>query len=488
MADSAKQFLVIDENGKGHLPVRDSAEGPLNHAKMGGAWAALHAGFRGNVYEGPDKAQAIAKLKGLYEEENMPMPAEGTGHRGQMAAAEDLIYGRAILLDELPRAGGDGLRELPIALVGNWIYQGKPFSLTEDDLKTIVGNFSKRKNGEINIDYDHASEEPEVGRGGPIPSAGRVVRLRSDRVLHGGVEFTERAEQLIDKKEYRYFSPAIYRNYPDKQTGKDQGMTLHTVALTNTPFLEELPAIRLSEIDGEPRKEEAGNLKLETGGRNMDPIVATKLTDGKYQIARGTEVLGSVEIPQGPDEKAILGSFSERLGAKGKSEAEIKALVESAGKFLARETRETAHKLLASECVKDGKLDRDRMKVLARESKVGMEDFLAFEDAFAAVDEAVKGAKILPKDREYFVKVALSDIDGFKKFAEKAPKVIDLTVRGVGGEGLPGEGTKANPARGIEVDPQSIKLSDRAEAIAAERKIEFGEALKLARKELGATQ
>ena len=408
--------------------------------------------------------------------------------------AEDMIYGQAILLDELPRAGGDGLRELPIALVGNWIYKGKPFSLTEDDLKTIVGNFSKRKNGEINIDYDHASEEPEVGRGGPIPSAGRVVRLRSDRVLHGGVEFTERAEQLIEKKEYRYFSPAIYRNYPDKQTGKDQGMTLHTVALTNTPFLEELPAIRLSEIGGEIGKSKVENRNSGEGqpgligGTMAEKLVARPGENGRLEILKGTEVVGFIELERQVDEQPILAAFSERLGAKGKSEAEIKALVESAGKFLARETRETAHKLLASECVKDGKLNRERMKVLARESKVGMEDFLAFEDAFAAVDEAVKGAKILPKDREYFLTVALADVDGFKKFAEKAPKVIDLTVRGVGGEGLPGEGTKANPARGIEVDPQSLKLSDRAEAIAAERKIEFGEALKMARKELGATQ
>jgi hypothetical protein len=30
---------------------------------MGAAWAALHGGYRGNKYEGPDRSAAIAKLK-----------------------------------------------------------------------------------------------------------------------------------------------------------------------------------------------------------------------------------------------------------------------------------------------------------------------------------------------------------------------------------------------------------------------------------------
>ena len=75
MADSAKQFLVIDSDGKGHLPVRDSADGPLNHHLMGAAWAALHGGYRGNKYEGPNKAEAISKLKALYKSEGMELPS-----------------------------------------------------------------------------------------------------------------------------------------------------------------------------------------------------------------------------------------------------------------------------------------------------------------------------------------------------------------------------------------------------------------------------
>ena len=85
MADSAKQFLVIDSDGKGHLPVRDSADGPLNHHLMGAAWAALHGGYRGNKYEGEGKAEAIAKLKALYTSEGMALPSETNSELGIMS-------------------------------------------------------------------------------------------------------------------------------------------------------------------------------------------------------------------------------------------------------------------------------------------------------------------------------------------------------------------------------------------------------------------
>jgi hypothetical protein len=68
----AIRFLVPD--GK-HLPVTGE-DGKPDHHLMGAAWAALHGGYRGNKYDGPDKAQAVAALKKLYEEEKMDHPSE----------------------------------------------------------------------------------------------------------------------------------------------------------------------------------------------------------------------------------------------------------------------------------------------------------------------------------------------------------------------------------------------------------------------------
>ena len=70
-----------------------------------------------------------------------------------------------------------GLLRVPLAVTGKWVRGSTTFAITRQDLEDIVRNFRERQNGEINVDYDHASEMPEVAAGGPVPSAGRIVRL-----------------------------------------------------------------------------------------------------------------------------------------------------------------------------------------------------------------------------------------------------------------------------------------------------------------------
>jgi len=80
-------FLVVEDPEKTdtwHLPVR--VQGKPDHRLMGGAWAALHQGFRGQPYQGPDKAEAISKLRALYKSEDMPLPGEK--ETKEMAEAE----------------------------------------------------------------------------------------------------------------------------------------------------------------------------------------------------------------------------------------------------------------------------------------------------------------------------------------------------------------------------------------------------------------
>jgi hypothetical protein len=67
-------YLVSGKGGT-HLPVSNSSGEP-DHRLMGAAFAALHGGYRGNKYAGPNKAAAIAKLKAMYDSEKMAMPSE----------------------------------------------------------------------------------------------------------------------------------------------------------------------------------------------------------------------------------------------------------------------------------------------------------------------------------------------------------------------------------------------------------------------------
>lgn len=73
--EKAVRHLVTESDGTTHLPVTGE-DGKPDHNLMGAAWAALHGGYRGNKYQGPDKDAAIAKLKRLYESEGMKTPDE----------------------------------------------------------------------------------------------------------------------------------------------------------------------------------------------------------------------------------------------------------------------------------------------------------------------------------------------------------------------------------------------------------------------------
>ena len=197
-----------------------------------------------------------------------------------MLATQVEVTPRFVVTLHAPTA--DGLIRVPLAITGKWVRGATTFAITREDLESIVRNFRDRQNGEINVDYDHASEMPEVAAGGPVPSAGRIVRLnaperangsRESRVgsseapdsplptpysrflLYGWYEPTLRARELLHNREYRFISPAIAWGAKHKRTGKSQGTTLTSVALTNRPFLEELPQIRLSDPGFQPVNE-----------------------------------------------------------------------------------------------------------------------------------------------------------------------------------------------------------------------------------------
>lgn len=73
----ASHYLVVEDPEKPstwHLRVRN-ASGALDHGLMGAAWAALHGGYRGNRYEGPQAAEALRKLRALYAREDMETPS-----------------------------------------------------------------------------------------------------------------------------------------------------------------------------------------------------------------------------------------------------------------------------------------------------------------------------------------------------------------------------------------------------------------------------
>lgn len=77
-AHPSSHYLVVEDPNKSstwHLRVR-GMDGKPDHTLMGAAWAALHGGYRGNKYQGPQKEEALRKLMALYHSEGIPLPGE----------------------------------------------------------------------------------------------------------------------------------------------------------------------------------------------------------------------------------------------------------------------------------------------------------------------------------------------------------------------------------------------------------------------------
>lgn len=316
----------------------------------------------------------------------------------------------------------DGLVRIPLVKMGRWIKGALKFAITLADMAQIVENFRRRQNGELVIDYDHASEFPERAQGQPIPAAGwlRSIDDAPDPagVLWGEAEFTERARSLVKAKEYKYVSPALTWAARDKRTGEQQGCTLTSIALTNRPFLEDLPAIALSEAGWTLEKE------------NTMKATSVRLADGdemKYLV--------------------VCGECGKETSAEALPKPRMITL-------------------------NDIKRDKDGRYDFAALSEAG--DLIAPEVFLAQqvqidLDEAVKSGKITPAQRPAMEKFALTDTPAFREFIRTQKPQVDLNERGISGGG--GEGGDIR-----RLDQQ---ISEKVSAKLAENKhLSYGQAYK----------
>ncbi len=437
---------------------------------------------------------------------------------------------------------------LPVAVLGSWIKGKDHFTISKANLREMVANFDKRKNGQIQVDYEHASENPDVAMGQPVPAAGFIHELRANGVLKALVEFSPRARQMIVAKEYRFVSPAIDWAAKDKETGQPQGCTLTSLALTNHPFLEELPplpALQFSEhaqspftiqieetmlraiphpgailmtdlTEGEPPMtaeqkttalalaatilksgtaedhkkfmSEAG-LKLAeemSAAKKIDVdlseqpsddsddsedtlstaprLTLKKMTSGSrdghagafsdgHPVGYVTKAhLTSVAkkfAPPPADTDAVAASAAKRAESDLRSQlgieptvklSDAKGLIQTGLRLVGTEARSKAFsKLLADSIAADGTFDSGKATVIISSSAgvLTIEDYNQLHAAERQLSDAVRETQILPHQRRLYFKVAMGapvTAEEFSEFLKAAPKQVNLTTVGHGGD------------------------------------------------------
>jgi len=136
-----------------------------------------------------------------------------------------------------------------LARVGAW--HGHPHAdevITPEKLNSALNYFNTHyaaHGADLVVDYHHSSVTA-APQGGLAPAAGWVSRMEiraGGDELWGHVLWTAEAAARVSRREFRYLSPALRFSAPDRVSGEPVPMFIHSVALTNTPFLTELGSL-----------------------------------------------------------------------------------------------------------------------------------------------------------------------------------------------------------------------------------------------------
>jgi hypothetical protein len=426
-------------------------------------------------------------------------------------------------ISQLSAVPAEGLARIPILVTGSWVKGGREVSFTHDELCQAIDNFQKLANHDLNVDYDHACEDLERAAGEPTPSAGRILALDKPEefrdtghgtrdtgkpqppapssqprwILYGRYEPTARARTLIKNREYRYVSAAFAKEYPDRKTGEPQGLTLTSVALTNQPFLDELPEVWLSNSgirdsglgirEPEPRVPNpetrvSSRLSAEQGG-TMAKLTLRCSADGTHEAYDGDGKVGEIEHAHLCDYAAThvgnsshgslnargtgsqtlnadaYAAFASEVGAEGRSREEIRGLVTLALHPLKAEVT-----MLSEAIGADGKLDNSRLDSLDDSGKISRSAWRRAKDAEQRVQGAFNRGQITPAMMATGapLRLALSDGPAFKALIEDRPALVRTnSIVGIGGSGSEtGESPRQLFSRLVEEKKQQIMQTD----------------------------
>lgn len=231
----AVKYLVPDGE---HLPVTGE-DGKPDHRLMGAAWAALHGGYRGNKYEGPNKSEAISKLKAMYKSEGMDVP--------NAVLPESQIFANVTAIDEKGRVQlapyGDFLN---VDNKGNRVIQ----RFEKSDAENIVNDFNRlAKLPTRLLGLPWYIGHPDHPRFRNMHTDSRAyMRVKgleaADDGLYGNVHFGSAGKALLDEEAFHGHS-VNWRCIP---AGRDRGLpvfrpvALKSVGFTNDPVIPVMPA------------------------------------------------------------------------------------------------------------------------------------------------------------------------------------------------------------------------------------------------------
>lgn len=132
------------------------------------------------------------------------------------------------------------LIKVPVAKVGSWKHPlWGEVKFSSEDLDVILTNFKNNELGfEPPIYFGHSTDDGK-------PAQGFLKKIeREGDLLFGYWAVHKETYRLVEDGVYRYSSAELFLDYPSKKTGKKIGKVIYGMALTNIPYVPNLPKIQ----------------------------------------------------------------------------------------------------------------------------------------------------------------------------------------------------------------------------------------------------
>lgn len=250
----------------------------------------------------------------------------------------------------------------------------------------LINQHFLRRGVDIVIDYEHQTLVDVQA-----PAAGWIKSLSlSDKAICAQVEWTPKAREYLQNKEYRYCSPVLLARNKD-----NKAVQLQSVGLTNTPAIDGMFAIVNS-----------AKFDYEEGEESMEFLKTLAKLLGLPDTATEDEVAAAVKAAAEAAAKQSEGTL-----VVNKTVSKLLELPETA------DTAEVTAKIMALKNPANHVSVEAHAAVLAKLQKYECDD---------VVQMALKDGKITPAQEAWAKEYVLKDPKGFTKFLELATPTVPM--------------------------------------------------------------
>lgn len=290
---------------------------------------------------------------------------------------------------------------------------GRPFDapawiMKKDNGMALAASLNQSAK-DLVIDYEHQTIlSKENGQAAPAAGwlkAGSFLYVDGVGLCSNNYEFTARAKDYIDNGEYRFKSPVVLYNKAGVVLG------LHSVAITNDPalsILDELKPALLTATITIPETQQQEN--------SMNPLLAL--------------ILASLGLAETTTEEQAIAALNQNF-ADIKGKATAKGLMLDDGKLLASlsaEIDKVDEKFATAQAQ-----EPDPSKYVPIEVVTALNEKIAElqgnqkDPAEELVAEALSNGQLLPAQQSWAMLYAQKDLQGFKDYLSRQPKIAALT-------------------------------------------------------------